>query len=87
MIDGAFFRKINPNHSRPQINEPANIKSGTSAIDVDLFSEISSEPPPDQVKSNGMEPTEMKENELLIYCLTVPGFSFGDKLWGEILAL
>jgi hypothetical protein len=28
----------------------------------------------------------LKEDELLICCPTVPGFSLGDKLWGEILS-
>ena len=38
---------------------------------------------PSQVKSNGVEPAELTEDDLLICCPTVLGFSFGEKLWGE----
>jgi hypothetical protein len=50
-------------------------------------SEPPSGPPPgygpSQVKSNGVEPAELTEDDLLICCPTVLGFSFGEKLWGE----
>jgi hypothetical protein len=31
-----------------------------------------------------MVPGEMKEEDLLICCPTVPGFGLGDKFWGAI---
>jgi hypothetical protein len=35
---------------------------------------------PDNVTNTGKEPTELKEGELIIYCPTIKGFSFSDKL-------
>ena len=37
------------------------------------------------VKRNGMEPKEIKEDDLLLCSPTVPGWSFGNKQWGEHL--
>ena len=37
------------------------------------------------VKSDDVEPVELKEGDLLICCPTVPGFSFGEKMWGEFI--
>ncbi|KAH8719447.1 P-loop containing nucleoside triphosphate hydrolase protein [Phaeosphaeriaceae sp. PMI808] len=42
-----------------------------------------SQPQPERVRSTGLEPADLMEDDLLIYCPTVPGFSFGDKLWAE----
>jgi hypothetical protein len=79
MIDAAFFREINPNSgSRPRVTEPADMEWVWHSS-----SESSNGPPSRQVKSVGIEPVELKDDELLICCPTVPGFSFGDKLWGE----
>jgi hypothetical protein len=78
MIDPDFFWKMNPNYSRPR-------------TDLDVTRPNRSGPPsgpppgygPYQVKSNGVEPAELTEDDLLICCPTVLGFSFGEKLWGE----
>lgn len=88
MIDAAFFQEINPNSSsRPRVTVPADMEwVWGSSGEWHLSSEFSSGPPSRQVKSIGIEPVELKEDELLICCPTVPGFSFGDKLWGEILS-
>ena len=37
----------------------------------------------DQVKSTGKDPTEIDEDDLILCSPTVPGFNYGDKLWGE----
>jgi hypothetical protein len=84
MVDAAFFHKINPNYSRPRIIEPVKQES----IDLDHFfwgTKDDSKTKQDEVTSNGLEPAELKENELVICCPTVPGFSFGDKLWCNIV--
>jgi hypothetical protein len=88
MIDAAFFQEINPNSgSRPRVTVPADKEwVWDSSGEWHLSSEFSSGPPLRQVKSIGIEPVELKEDELLICCPTVPGFSLGDKLWGEILS-
>ena len=36
-----------------------------------------------QVKSNGKDPAEMTEDDLILCSPTVPGFSYGNKIWGE----
>jgi len=36
--------------------------------------------PKNKVKSNGRELTKIKEDDLLLYSLTVRGWSFGNKL-------
>ncbi|KAH6666386.1 P-loop containing nucleoside triphosphate hydrolase protein [Halenospora varia] len=38
---------------------------------------------PDLSESNIVEPAHIAEDDLLICCPTVPGFSFSDKLWAE----
>ncbi|KAH6692795.1 hypothetical protein BKA61DRAFT_499673 [Leptodontidium sp. MPI-SDFR-AT-0119] len=79
MIDAAFFRKMNPNYSRRSITED------TDAGSIPLFDliRVSREPPPEWVRTNGMEPADLTDDDFLICCPTVPGFSFNDKLWAE----
>jgi hypothetical protein len=74
MINVAFFYKSNPNYSRPRIIEPVK-----DLIDA-LFEGSSDITKPDNVTSTGKEPTELKEDELIIYYPIIKGFSFGDKL-------
>ncbi|KAG9228673.1 hypothetical protein BJ875DRAFT_388912 [Amylocarpus encephaloides] len=75
MIDADFFWKMNPNYSRPRA-DTVTPNSGLS-------------PPPgywpfgSQVKSDGVEPYDLKEDDFLICCPTVLGFSFDEKLWAE----
>jgi hypothetical protein len=80
MVDAAFFHKSNPNYSRPRIIEPVE------AIDIGFLFGSSGNfiTKPDNVTSTGKEPTELKEDELIICCPTLKGFSFGDKLWCNI---
>jgi hypothetical protein len=90
MLDAAFFRKINPNYSRPRINEPANTKGKEYigfSFDLDTLLDSSNSSNPDEVKSNDTDLAEMKEIDFLICCPTIPGFSLSDKLWGETLLL
>ena len=85
MIDAACFRKINPNYSRLKIAEPAD-----SIPVIDIWELIE---PADDSDRNGVEappgqvenkPEEMTDDDFLICCPTVLGFSFADKLWGKI---
>jgi hypothetical protein len=86
MLDAAFFRKMNPNYTRPQPNELVKKKTDNDGF-FEIFSESSSKRTLDQIKDNGVEPTEIEETDLLICCPTVPGFSLGDKLWRTIVSL
>ncbi|PMD21103.1 P-loop containing nucleoside triphosphate hydrolase protein [Hyaloscypha hepaticicola] len=73
IIDPDFFWKMNPNYSRPRtdldVTRPNQLPPGWSSCTV--------------VKSNGIEPAELTEDDLLICCPTVLGFSFGEKIWAE----
>ena len=94
MIDAKFFQKINPNYSRLKITEPIN-----SLAEIDLFDnwlDISNICDPasdyDQVGSQASGPVtsrstvnlaDVSEDDFLICCPTVRGFSFADKQWGK----
>ena len=80
MLDAGFFRKMNPNYSRPQPHELAD-EDGWAK----MFSDPSSERSLDRVQ--GIQLANVEENDLLICCPTVPGFGLGDKLWSTILTL
>ncbi len=86
MLDAAFFRKMNPNYTRPQPIELVKKKTNNDGY-FEIFSESSSERTLDQIKGNGVEPTKIEENDLLICCPTVPGFGLGDKSWRMIVSL
>ncbi len=75
LINAAFFEEINPNNSRPRVNEPGQMPWAP------LVSSASSNGPSRrQVKSISIEPADLQEDELLICCPTVPGLSLGNKL-------
>jgi hypothetical protein len=86
MLDAAFFRKMNPNYTRPQPNELAKKETDNKGF-IEFFSESSSEGSLDRIKGNGVEPTHIEEKDLLICCPTIPGFGLGDKLWSMIVSL
>ena len=86
MLDAAFFQKMNPNYTRPQPNELTKNKTDNDSR-FELFSESSSEGSLHQIQGNGVELTQLKGNDLLICCPTVPGFDLGDKLWCMTLSL
>ena len=81
VVDAAYFREENPNYTRPSIKES---DEGLPVIDLaDLAEKPSS--PAESSKSNGMDPSEVKGDDLLICSPTIPGFSLGDKRWGKHL--
>ena len=75
MVDAAFFRENNPNYVRPRISGLTEKKS----LNDGCFSLL----PENEVKSNGREPSQMKEDDLLLCSPTVRGWSFGSKRWRE----
>lgn len=82
MIDAGLFRKSNPNYPRLQTKKPAS--AALDGFVIDLWADSSTnQSDSHRVKSNGMEPSEMKEDDLLLCCPTLLGFSLGDKFWGE----
>ena len=82
MIDAAFFQEANPNHTRPSINELAKQHSSDEAWML-FGSDDRSANQSHRVKSNGKDSAEMNENDLILCSPTVPGFSYGNKIWGE----
>jgi len=72
IVDTTFFRKNNPNYVRPRISGLTKKKS----LDNGWFTLM----PNNKVKNNGEELSKIKEDELLLYSLTVRGWSFGNKL-------
>ena len=80
MIDAAFFHKMNLNYSQPCIIEPAKQNSLNDTY-ILFRGDDNSTNKRDKITSSKKEPTELEEHELIICCPTVPGFSFGDKLW------
>jgi hypothetical protein len=82
VVDAAYFREENPNYARPSIKE-SDDGSGWIFIDLDEPSEKSSS----SAKGNGIDPSEVKGDDLLICSPTLPGFSLGNSRWGEYLIL
>jgi hypothetical protein len=81
MVDAAYFREANPNYARVSIEES---DESSSPPGWNIFgSGDDSEESSDAVKSNGMEPSDVKGDDILICSPTVLGFSLGNKLWGE----
>jgi hypothetical protein len=81
MVDATYFGEANPNYTRASINDDKSSPPGISWV---IFGpEDSRKRSSDSVKSNGLEPSEVKGDDLLICSPTVLGFSLGNKLWGE----
>jgi len=76
MVDVAYFRKINPNYTRPHINELARPSSSNNTY-ILFFSDTDAE----EVETNGLDTTTMSEGDLMICSQTVYGWSFGNKRW------
>jgi hypothetical protein len=87
MVDAAYFREANPNYARPSINDPdrAGGPAPPGVTWVVFEPEDTRNRSSDSVRSNGMDPSEVKGDDLLICSPTVLGFSLGNKLWGERL--
>ncbi|PGH17055.1 hypothetical protein AJ79_01439 [Helicocarpus griseus UAMH5409] len=82
MVDPAFFRQMNPNYTRPRINQRSESYSGSS-INIDAILDNQDQRKREQVKSNGVNPSEMKDVDFLICCPTVLGYCFSENLWME----
>lgn len=81
MIDAVFFQEANPNHTRPSINQ--SVKQDSSDWPWIIFeSDDHFTNQSDQLKSNGKDPAEMDEDDSVLCSPNVPGFSYGNKLWG-----
>jgi hypothetical protein len=83
MVDTAYFRQINPNYARPQIDKSPETLDLWAIID----SAGSSNERKNQIKKTDLDPTEMKDQDFLISSPTVLGFSLGDKLWRTLSLL
>ena len=85
MLDAGFFRKMNPNYSRPQPNEL--VKKTDDDGWAGMLDSSSEGKSLDRITGNGVELDNIEENDLLICCPTVPGFGLGNKLWSMRLPL
>jgi len=76
MVNTAYFRQINPNYARPQINK--------SPETLDLWAIINStgslNERKNQIKKTDLDPTKIENQDFLVSSPTVLGFSLGDKL-------
>ena len=82
VVDAAYFREEHPNYARPSIKESDD---GLDWIYFDL-DEVT-EKLPSSAKGNGIDPSKVKGDDLLMCSPTVPGFSLGNGRWGEYSAL
>ena len=87
MIDAEFFQKINLNYSRRKITEPADVIVKFELWDAVLYDDDddkSSSEASGPAGCDDFETAEMTEDDFLICCPTVLGFSFADKRWGKL---
>lgn len=82
MVDVSYFRKANPNYTRPHINELARPSSSTGYAFIALFDDES-----DNIKSNGIDTNNMSDEELMVCSQTVYGWSFDNKMWRKCSSL
>ncbi|KAI9695805.1 MAG: hypothetical protein M1836_006071 [Candelina mexicana] len=82
MIDAVYFQEANPNYTRPHINKSGK-RDSTDIGGIMFWSGDDLKKQSNQVKSNGTDPAEMKEEDLILCSSIVPGFSYGNKLWAE----
>lgn len=78
MIDPKIFREIYPSYTRPRTYETRQESS------LSAYGGISVKPA-DQVKDSEMDPSEMRDEDLLHCSPTIPGWIFSDKIWGKLL--
>ena len=76
VVDAEQFRRSNPSYPR------LFTQNSSSTIYFDLLSGTN-KADSDRVKSSGVSPGDLKEDDLLICAPTVLAFSLGDKFWGE----
>ncbi|KAH6667467.1 hypothetical protein B0J14DRAFT_444099, partial [Halenospora varia] len=80
MVDAAFFRKMNPGHSMPTIDLDLAF-SHNIWEEMHVISDASSET--SSAKSHLIDLARLTEEDFIVCCPTVPGFSFSDKMWAE----
>ena len=84
IVNAPLFQKFNPNYSRPNVTEPEDTDNAydlsfqTSCVEIET--ELAN-----LVQSYNKALADIKEEDFLICCLTVLGFSFMDKTQGKIL--
>ena len=78
MVDLAHFKETNPNYKKPCISEPSK-----STTDIWLFLDVggTTETSTDVVKNIRKESAKVARDDVLLYSLTVLGFSLNRKLW------
>jgi hypothetical protein len=69
MVDAVFFRRVNPNYDRPQVEQ-----SGWSDF-LGLGSDK------EDIKNSEVPPEELEDHDLLVCSPTVLGFSLNEKKW------
>ena len=80
IVDLVLFWEYNLNYIKPSIDELwKHINSDIYIFDFAKLFDGLVEKKFNKVKSNGKEPVELKNDNLLIYNLTVLGFSFNNK--------
>ena len=81
-VDAAFFRKMQPNYSRPRLHDIwAERKDGIAVIDLDTFFRNDREQEKEKMQEGSVDAYKMGESDLLICCLTVCCFSFKEKMF------
>jgi hypothetical protein len=76
VVNMAYFREENPNYTRPSIKESNRGPPPCwNIIDLNEDNKEGSSP----AKGNGMDPSEVKRDDLLICSPTVPRFSLGNS--------
>lgn len=83
VVDAAYFQEENPNYSRPSIKESKKDLNSQIVIDFNEVTKKLTSP----AKGNGIDPLEVKRDNLLTYSLTVPRFSLNNRRWGKYLIL
>jgi hypothetical protein len=78
IIDVIYFQEANLNYAKASINEPN--KESSSLSGWTILGSDDSEKSPNIVKKTGIKPSDVKENNLLIYSLTLLRFSLDNKL-------
>ena len=73
MVDATYFRRINPNYDRPQVEQ---------SLWWEGFWELSGlASDKEEIKSSEVPPNELEVDDLLVCSPTVLGFSLNDKQW------
>ncbi|KAJ5115522.1 hypothetical protein NUU61_001281 [Penicillium alfredii] len=86
-VDAAFFRKMQPNYSRPRLHDIwAERKDGIAIIDFDTFVGNDREQEKEKMQEGSVDAHQMGESDLLICCPTVCCFSFKEKMFLECAA-